>query len=91
MSDSKGKENLHPRAELSGHSRRNVVMFEQVAEDITEKAKGTTSIERLPKPTANLINLNLMGQGLKKIKGTDEYTDNHSTYQAFSIPVRHAN
>lgn len=27
-----------------GYTRSNVIVFEQVAEDITEKAKGTTSI-----------------------------------------------
>jgi len=44
-----------------GHSRRNVIMFEQIAKDITEKAKGPTSIERLLKPTTNVIDLNLRG------------------------------
>jgi hypothetical protein len=36
-------------------------MLEQVAEDVAEQAKGTTSIERLPKLPADVIDLDLMG------------------------------
>lgn len=34
-------------------------MLEQIAEDVTEQAKCTTSIERLPKLPADVVDLNL--------------------------------
>ena len=41
------------------YSRRDVIVFEQVTEDVTRQTKGSTSIKWLPETPANFIHTDL--------------------------------